>query len=175
MGEDKALLPFFSYNTLTQYQYEKFKPFFKKVYISSKIDKFDFEPNLILDKGEIYSPIVALQTIFNKLKDEKKIFIISVDTPFVKIDTISNLVDNSLNYDIVVPQTEKIHNLCGVFDKSCSLLINEMLSNDTHKVGFLLKKSKTKIITCSDEDEFMNLNDPKTYKKATLYISKTNI
>ncbi|WP_228135503.1 NTP transferase domain-containing protein [Halarcobacter anaerophilus] len=72
MGEDKALLPFSNSDTLSQYQYEKYKPFFKKVYISSKTNKFDFDANLILDKSNIYSPIVALKSIFESLKDEKK-------------------------------------------------------------------------------------------------------
>jgi molybdopterin-guanine dinucleotide biosynthesis protein A len=170
MGEDKALLPFSNFDTLSQYQYEKFKPFFKKVYISSKTNKFDFDVNLILDKSNIYSPIVALKSIFESLKDEKKIFIISVDTPFIKIETIKKLIDNSLNYEIVVPKTEKVHNLCAVFDKSSLLFIEKMLSEDIHKVGYLLKNCDTKIIKFYDEDEFLNLNDKITYNKASLYI-----
>jgi molybdenum cofactor guanylyltransferase len=52
MGEDKSLLPFSSSNSLTQYQYERLKPYFKNIYLSSKINKFDFADDnvLILDE-----------------------------------------------------------------------------------------------------------------------------
>lgn len=45
MGEDKALLPFASSNSLTQYQYDRLESYFKNIYISSKIDKFSFLKN----------------------------------------------------------------------------------------------------------------------------------
>ncbi|XOB62523.1 molybdenum cofactor guanylyltransferase MobA [Campylobacterota bacterium DY0563] len=171
MGEDKALLPFSNHNTLSQYQYDRLKSHFKKIYISSKTDKFDFDKNLILDKGEIYSPIVALETIFKTLENEQRIFIITVDTPFVKIETIKKIIDLSINYDIVIPEAEKTHNLCGVFNKSCLSLIKEMLNNNVHKVNYLIKNSKTKILQCDDENEFLNLNDKTQYNLAKSFIS----
>lgn len=174
MGEDKALLPFSNYKTLSEYQYERLKPYFKKIYISSKTDKFDFEKNLILDKEKIYSPIIALETIFKILQNEERIFIITVDTPFVKIQTIKKIIDLSINYDIVIPEAEKIHNLCGVFNKSCLSFIEEMLNNNIHKVNYLIKNSKTKILQCDDEYEFLNLNDKIQYQLAKSYISWTN-
>ena len=86
MGEDKSLLPFSSSNSLIEFQFNRLKPYFKDIYISSKNDKFDFlkdKSKLILDKNQdIYSPILALQTILEKFD---KVFIITVDTPFVKI------------------------------------------------------------------------------------------
>ncbi len=171
MGEDKALLPFSNYKTLSEYQYERLKPYFKKIYISSKTDKFDFEKNLILDKEKIYSPIIALETIFKILQNEERIFIITVDTPFVKIETIKKIIDLSINYDIVIPEAEKTHNLCGVFNKSCLSFIEEMLNNNIHKVNYLIKNSKTKILQCDDEYEFLNLNDKIQYQLAKSYIS----
>ena len=36
MGEDKSLLPFPPYKTLTHYQYQRLNKIFKNVYISSK-------------------------------------------------------------------------------------------------------------------------------------------
>ncbi len=143
MGEDKALLPFASSNSLTQYQYDRLESYFKNIYISSKIDKFSFlknkSKNLILDDGEIYSPIVALKTILNRINDEN-IFIITVDTPLVTLETINSLIDKSEEFDITVAQTEKTHNLCGVFNKSCLYLLEDMINKDIHKVGYLLKK-----------------------------------
>ncbi|MFW3405226.1 NTP transferase domain-containing protein, partial [Aliarcobacter butzleri] len=70
LGEDKSLLPFGSSNSLIEYQYKRLKHYFKNLYISSKIDKFDFlnPSDLILHENqEIYSPILALYSIFKKL------------------------------------------------------------------------------------------------------------
>ena len=174
MGEDKALLPFSNSNSLAQFQYERLKPYFKNVYISSKTDKFNFNSNLILDKGLEFSPIVALETIFKNLKDESKIFIITVDTPLVKMDTIKKLIESSIDFDITVAQTSKTHNLCGVFNNSCLCEVKQMLESGIHKVGFLLRNMNTNYIDFPNEDEFINLNDKVEYFKAKSLISWTN-
>ena len=168
MGEDKSLLPFSSYPTLTQYQYERLKKEFPNIYLSSKVNKFDFlenDNNIIYDKSDIYSPLVALQTIFNFIQTNK-VFILTVDTPFVKVESIKKLIIESQAYDITVAKTTRLHNLCGVFDKSILNNINQMINEDMHKVGFLLKKSNTNIIEFDNDDEFLNLNEMSDYKKA---------
>ena len=177
MGEDKSLLPFASYSSLTQYQYERLKPYFKDVYISSKVDKFDFQFDknkyLLLDNSEIYSPIIALQSILKKIEN-KKIFIITVDNPLVSIEAIKRIIEESINSDICVAKTEKIHNLCGVFSNNITSKIDDMLQEDIHKVGYLLKNSTTKYIQFNNDDEFINLNEKFEYEKAIKIISKTN-
>lgn len=174
MGEDKALLPFFNSNSLTEYQYDRLKPYFKNIYLSSKTNKFNFlkekSNNLILDKEGESSPIVALESIF-EIINSSKIFIITVDTPLVKIESIKKIIEESTNYDICVAQTTRIHSLCGVFNKSCLLNIKNMLSKDIHKVGFLLKKMNTNYVNFQEEDEFINLNDKTEYSKAKTLIS----
>ncbi|QKJ21560.1 molybdenum cofactor guanylyltransferase MobA [Poseidonibacter lekithochrous] len=176
MGEDKSLLPFDHSNSLTQYQYDRLKPYFKELYISSKINKFDFledESSLILDEGEVFSPLVALDTIIKKFENQK-IFIITVDTPLVSIDTINKIINSSNDYDITVAQTERIHNLCGVFSSSIRNSITKMLSDDIHKVGYLLKQNNTNVINLPENGEFINLNDKDEYNKALEIISLSN-
>ncbi len=145
---------------------------FKNIYLSSKENKFDFECNIILDEKEnVSSPIIALYSIFKQLKNEKKIFIITVDNPLVSIQSIKKLIDNSNNYDISVAKTERIHSLCGVFSSNILEYLDYMIKNDIHKVGFLLEKFKTNIIEFSNEDEFINLNYKSDYEKAKKLIS----
>jgi molybdopterin-guanine dinucleotide biosynthesis protein A len=168
MGEDKSLLPFSSSQTLIQYQYDRLKPYFKNIYISSKTDKFNFleKDSLILDKNkDIFSPILALDTIFEKFKDQK-IFIITVDTPFVSVDSIYKLIKESKDYDICVAQTEKTHNLCGVFSSNISSTIKTMIQNDIHKIGYLLNNSIHKILNFPNDGEFININNKDDYKIA---------
>lgn len=176
MGEDKSLLPFSTSKTLIQYQYERLKPYFKNIYISSKINKFDFLEidSLILDENqEVFSPILALDSIFNKLKNQK-IFIITVDSPFVSIETISKLIIESENYDICIAQTQKTHNLCGIFSSNISKTIKSMIKNDIHKIFYLIKNSKYNIIEFPNNSEFMNINDKEEYIESLYYINKSN-
>jgi molybdopterin-guanine dinucleotide biosynthesis protein A len=175
MGEDKSLLPFSSSNTLIQYQYERLKPYFKEIYISSKNNKFDFidEKSLILDENkDIYSPILALDTIFKKFEN-KKVFIITVDSPFVSIEAIKKLIDESIETDICVAKTEKIHNLCGVFSSNIRKTINEMISEDIHKIFYLIRNNNHKIIEFSNDNEFININNKNEYELSIKYINKT--
>ena len=176
MGEDKSLLPFSSSKTLIQYQYDRLKPYFKNIYISSKVDKFDFleKEFLILDENkDIFSPILALDTIFDKLKNQK-IFIITVDTPLVTIDSISKLIEESQNYDICIAQTEKTHNLCGVFSSNISLTIKNMIETDIHKINYLIKNNNYNIVNFSDNSEFININNQDEYQESLEYISLYN-
>lgn len=169
MGEDKALLPFSSSNSLAQYQYDRLKPYFKNTYISSKANKFDFDAEFIFDKDEVYSPIIALKTILENIESQE-VFIITVDTPLVSIETISKLIKESKDYDITVAQAERIHNLCGVFNKNNLSFIEEMLIKDIHKIGYLLKNNKTNIVNFPSEREFINLNRQEDYAEAKSLI-----
>ncbi|MBU3014458.1 molybdenum cofactor guanylyltransferase MobA [Poseidonibacter lekithochrous] len=177
MGEDKSLLPFSTYSSLTEYQYNKLKNNFEDVYISSKVDKFGFlsekEKYLILDKGEIFSPIVALETILQTIKTSK-VFIITVDTPLVSLDSINELLSKSKEYDICVARTQRTHNLCGVFSTSLVKFINKMLIEDIHKVNYLLRNNNTNYIDFPNDDEFINLNNKDEYIRALNIISKSN-
>ena len=173
MGEDKSLLPFSSSKTLIEYQYNRLKPYFKNIYISSKVDKFDFleKECLILDENkDVFSPILALDTIFKKFQNQK-IFIITVDTPFVSIDTIAKLIEESKDCDICIAQTEKTHNLCGVFSSNISLTIKTMIENDIHKIWFLIKNNIYKIIELPNNNEFLNINHRDDYEIALKNIN----
>ena len=175
MGEDKSLLPFSSSKTLIEYQYNRLKPYFKNIYISSKVDKFDFleKEFLILDENkDVFSPILALDTIFKKFQNQK-IFIITVDTPFVSIDTIAKLIEESKDCDICIAQTEKTHNLCGVFSSNISLTIKTMIENDIHKIWFLIKNNIYKIIELPNNNEFLNINHRDDYEIALRDINLT--
>ncbi|WP_418179436.1 molybdenum cofactor guanylyltransferase MobA [Aliarcobacter lanthieri] len=173
MKEDKSLLPFGFENSLIEYQYKRLKPYFKNIYISSKTDKFNFlnTNNLILDNNqEIYSPILALQTILETLEN-KKVFIITVDTPFIKIETISELINESQEFDITIAQTSRIHNLCGVFSKDILNVIKDMIKDDIHRINHLIKSTNYKILEFQNEDEFLNLNSKDDYCKALKLIT----
>ncbi len=121
-GKDKAL--FFA-----KKQYKYMNQFFEKVYISTNIDKFDFECELILDSSDIKAPIFALNDILEKFDE---VFIISVDTFGVKFDIIRKLI-----------QSRKVcikNPLVGFYDKSLLNKIKINIKNRNYKI-FNIQKS----------------------------------
>ena len=174
MGEDKALLPFSSYKTLTEFQYARLQKIFKNIYISCKNkNKFDFEANFIEDihNENIYAPTVGFIAVFTKLKVEK-IFVLSVDTPFVNYAIIEKILEeDNDNFDASIAQTsEGIQPMCGLYHRSLKNKFLNMQKTDTHKLGYLLKNSKTKYIFFEESELFLNLNYPHEYKKALTLV-----
>ncbi|MFK5977187.1 MAG: molybdenum cofactor guanylyltransferase MobA [Sulfurovum sp.] len=166
MGNDKALLPFGGYSSLSEFQYQKFFPLFEKVYISCKNNKFDFDFEIIEDRYEDSSPLVALISIFETLSVEK-IFLLSVDAPFVDKDTIERLFEVSNDSDIVVAKSPNgIEPLCGIYNSSILKIAKNQLSQNNHRLNDLLKLSNTHFVEFESEDVFLNMNYIEDYEKA---------
>ncbi len=174
MGEDKSLLPFGDFDTLTEYQYHKLKKSFKDVYISCKErEKFNFEASFIEDisTDNIFAPTTGFVSIFEYF-DEEKLFVISVDTPFVTNDVISTIInlDNN-NQDATIAKTDfGLHPMCGIYHKSLKNKFTKMLQENNHKLGFLLKSSNTKYVYFDDDEAFKNLNYFHEYTNALLNL-----
>ncbi len=66
MGRDKSLLPFGEFDSLIEYQYSRMKNIFDEVFISTKYNKFSFKAKLIVDNSNIFSPMMALKTTFER-------------------------------------------------------------------------------------------------------------
>jgi len=162
MEEDKCFLPFKN-TTLIKYQYDRLSKIFSNVYISSKVNKFDFDCELILENSEIYSPLIALDNILNNLNSN--VFIISVDTPLISLNSIEKIINSSKDFDITIAQTkdEKRHNLTGVFTINIKNKIKTMLSEDFHKIGYLIKNTNSNIVCDFCNGEFINLNTKEDY------------
>lgn len=170
MGKDKSLLPFGKFNTLTQFQLHRLSKIFKTVYISCKTkDKFDFEANFIEDVKtvSVFAPTAGFVAIFNELKEDS-FFALSVDSPFVSEEEIHTLVESdNTSLDATIAKTKSgTQPMCGIYHRSLESEFIDMLQNDNHKLGFLLKNSKTNFIHFDNEDVFLNLNLPCEYKEA---------
>ena len=172
MGEDKSLLLFDGKIMMIEYLYNKLLSIFDKVYISAKTDKFEKlqlpKKQLILDKNQtIFSPMIALESIFQTLPDNK-VFIITVDSPFVEKETIQKLIEKSDTFSITIAKdTENnTHNLCGVFSRDILPTIQEMIQQDIHKINYMIKHSKSyQEIVFDNSEQFLNINTKKEYKE----------
>lgn len=167
MKQDKALLPFGGYTTLAQYQVERFKPLFRTIYLSTKTNKFDFECNIIRDTHEVSSPLVGLCSIFETLKS-KKVFILSVDAPFVSEEIIQKIIaQDTLSTTSVIAQSPfGIEPLCGLYSRAITPIIYKQLKKNNHKLNDLITLAKSNLCFFEEDTAFTNLNHPHEYQKA---------
>ena len=175
MGEDKSLLPFGGFNTLTQFQLSRLKKIFKTVYISCKDkNKFDFlkenfQANFIEDikTHSVYAPTAGFVAIYETI-NEGSFFALSVDSPFVSHFEIKQIIEaDKLQSDATIAKTASgIQPMCGIYHRSLQNKFIDMLKEDNHKLGFLLKSSKTTFVDFEDEKPFLNLNHPHEYQEA---------
>ena len=170
MGEDKALLPFFGFQTLTEYQLSRLKKIFKTVYISCKDkNKFNFDANFIEDIQieSIYAPTAGFVTVFQKLQ-ENSFFALSVDAPFVSEVEIKKIIEqDQINVDATISKSPcGIQPMCGIYHRSLEIDFMKMLQNNNHKLGFLLKNADTTFVNFKDDKPFLNLNTKDEYLQA---------
>jgi len=169
MGEDKSLLPFGGFPTLTQYQLKRLTPLFHSLHISTKsADKFDFTADFILDPTEVeYAPTAGFVSSFRALRDDR-IMVLSVDTPFVDERVFQTLIDaDRAELDAVIAKTlSGSHPLCGIYHRSLLGEFERMLAEGDHRLGKLLASSNTLYIDFADEAPFANLNHPHEYQEA---------
>ncbi|MDP2077975.1 MAG: molybdenum cofactor guanylyltransferase MobA [Sulfuricurvum sp.] len=177
MGQDKSLLPFGNYPTLAQYQYERLSKLFSSVYISSKSrDKFDFNPQVIEDPiNSDFAPTAGFIAAFEHLKNER-IFVLSVDTPFVDETVIQILLEaDTPHYDAVVAKTlTGTHPMAGIYHQSLLGELKRMLNEGDHRLIKLLASAKTHYVQFPSEAPFSNLNHPNEYEEAISRYNNTN-
>ena len=166
MGQNKALLSFGNFDSLIEYQYNRLKPLFKSVYISTKDSSlFSFDAKFIIDIYDEYAPTIALLSIIRQLNEER-FFVLSVDSPFVKEHEIRRLIEADSG-DIVVARVEdKIHPMCGIYHKTIEFRLQKMVDNNNHKLKNLLRESDSTYVDFENETKFANLNTITDYKKA---------
>ncbi|MFA5233545.1 MAG: molybdenum cofactor guanylyltransferase MobA [Sulfurimonas sp.] len=170
MKEDKSLLPFGTFNTLTEFQLSRLSKIFKNVYISCKDkSKFDFEARFIEDikTSSTYAPTAGFIAIFEHLTSES-FFAISVDSPFIGENEIEKIIyADTKHADATIAKTASgMQPMCGIYHRSTNEKFSYMLKENSHKMGQLLNASKTIFVEFENEKPFLNLNHPHEYKEA---------
>lgn len=177
MGQDKSLLPFGNYPSLTQYQYKRLGKLFSDVYISAKNrDKFNFNPQVIEDPLESdFAPTAGFVAAFEHLHSER-IFVLSVDTPFVDAPIIQQLLDaDTPQYDAVISKSlSGTHPMVGIYHRSLLDELHRMLDEGDHRLGKLLSTSNTRYVQFEHEEYFSNLNHPNEYEEAVSRYNNKN-
>ena len=133
-------------------QYKKCKKIFKNVYFAAKYKKFKNYP-FFIEKSKIYAPIFALEEIIKKYK---KIFVLSVDTPFIEEKSIKKLLRQKA--------VAKNNPLIGFYDYTMLKEIN--LRKKTNLKIFKINKKSIKI----SQKELININKKEDLKANLPYF-----
>jgi len=171
MQTDKALLPFAGYATLSEYQYAKLNMLFETVFFAAKSNKFSFSCQLIEDRLQQSSPLVALISVFETLRAEE-VFILSVDAPFVDKEEIEKIIasTNPFSDAIIAQSPSGIQPLCGLYRKSILPLAYKHFKDKNYALHALLCAAHTTYIPFDDDNPFANLNTPQEYQEALMRL-----
>ncbi|MDF1878055.1 molybdenum cofactor guanylyltransferase MobA [Sulfurimonas sp. SAG-AH-194-C20] len=170
MGEDKALLPFAGFKTLTEYQHSRLSKIFTNVYISCKDkSKFNFSANFIEDETatDLYAPTAGFIATYKVLQN-MNIFVLSVDSPFIDNSIIQTLCkEHTKSFEATLAKTKHgLEPLCGIYSVSLEKKFIAMKDKNSHKLGQMLQSSHIQTINFDDTIKFLNLNYKKDYLQA---------
>lgn len=127
--------------------------------------------NLAKPKREKMADFSSMLALYSVLKafDDKFVFIIGVDTPFVSEKSIQRLILSANEALMIVPSVaNKAHFLCAFYHSQIAPLCLKCLQNGVHKISALsqnLPPNALKFVEFSDENEFFNLNTPQDYER----------
>jgi molybdopterin-guanine dinucleotide biosynthesis protein A len=131
MGVNKSLLKIDDV-TLIERCYELMKSVFAKVAISTNDPaRFDFV-NTVKIK-DIYQDFGPLSGIYSALRflNTQKVFILSVDMPFILPDLLRYLLNYKTDELITVPfAVQRTHYLCGIYGKELIPILESILESN---------------------------------------------
>lgn len=127
--------------------------------------------NLAKPKREKMADFSSMLALYSVLKafDDKFVFIIGVDTPFVSEKSIQRLILSANEALMIAPSVaNRAHFLCAFYHSQIAPLCLKCLQNGVHKISALsqnLPPNALKFVEFSDENEFFNLNTPQDYER----------
>ena len=134
-------------------------------------DNSALNANLAKPKREKMADFSSMLALYSVLKafENKFVFIIGVDTPFVSEKSIQRLILSANKALMIVPSVaNRAHFLCAFYHSQIAPLCLKCLQNGVHKISALSQKlppNALKFVEFSNENEFFNLNTPQDYER----------
>ena len=173
MGTNKAFLMIHNKPMITHI-YELLETFFPCIVIStSQPELFAFlDAATIADETRGLGPMGGIFSCLKSITTEKA-FVTACDLPFINRELIRLIVQNSADFDFVVPSTdkEKLEPLCAVYDKNMLNVMAEMIRMNDLSLQHLKNKCNTKVIYVKEELQnyndklFQNINTSSDFEK----------
>lgn len=162
MGSDKGLL-MLNNKPMIAHVIETLKQLTTDIIVVSNQSEYnEFGLPVFEDMIKEAGPLAGIFTGLTHSKHKKNI-VVSCDVPFVSIELLTFLLENSLDNDVTIPsKNDKTHQVIGVYDKDCAEVFKQELGNNQRKMKVALEKVKLNVVDANqfDEREFTNLNTP---------------
>lgn len=167
MGKDKGLCEFKG-KTLVTYAIEALLPLCDTILISSNnVDDYQkFGYQVVVDEYKGIGPIGGIYSSLKK-STTKHNLIISCDTPYLNTQLLEFILENSNNYDIVVPthSISFIEPLAAYYSSGIVNKLETSIKRSDYKLMNFLNKVKLKsinVVAIPDFSNklFINLNTP---------------
>ena len=166
MGKDKCDLEFDG-ETLLNLQIDKMKSIGITDIIASGYRGKDCKAKVISDdimKGPLSGILLGLKNIIND-----RAFVISVDVPLVRVESIKKVIDYSFEKDLDIVMMRHNGNrepLMGVYKKSLINDIEKILKGDKLSVMKLADAANCEFLDIDDDDKYyLNVNYKDDYDK----------
>lgn len=187
MGTNKAFLPFGKY-TLMEYQVQRFRPYFEKIYLSvpKMTDSWmqlaaRLDCTTIPDRVEKIGPLGGLYSCLSAVTEEM-LFFTPVDAPFTSTNaalticqTLEQAIEtNPSKYACVLKHPIRgMQPLSAAYAKTCLPAIKHMIQAENYRLRQLLTPEHTVI---SDilvpQEHFYNMNDMPSYYHALQMLAE---
>ncbi|MFC1716243.1 molybdenum cofactor guanylyltransferase [Candidatus Poribacteria bacterium] len=116
--------------------------------------------------GGIYTGLKVTETHYN--------LVVACDMPFVQPCLLTSLINNSKNYDVVIPVTaDGLHPTCTIYSRNCIEPIEEQIKTGNLKIIDFFPHVAVNSIDldalcpCCDPNVFFNINTNEDYLKAS--------
>ncbi len=173
---------------MVEYIYDKFSPFFNKIYLSVN-ERGDFS-HLGLNAQEIpdisrnAGPYGAILSCLTMISGDRAFFM-SVDTPFMDPRIAAYLYDLSYNYDITTFsfKDNMVDSICDVYHKRCIGPLFKSIFLKKSSRNYIQDRCYTNIIDLNEinnisnisiEQQFYKVQDRRSYYYAVFSILKHN-
>lgn len=187
MGTNKALLPFKD-KCLVEYVYDRFRPYFDKIYLSVN-ERGDYT-HLNLDVQEIpdiyrnAGPMGAILSSMTMVSEDRA-FYISVETPFMDPALGVYLLENSDTFDITTFKFsgDFLGTICGVYNRHCIAALGKcIISKNVTKSNFQSKcysnvleiEEIANVSPIALHQQFFAITDRDSYYMALMAVLKGN-
>ena len=172
MEMDKSLLKLGDYN-LVEHGILLLENFCENILISSNsLGDENFDHPVIPDKIEGIGPLAGIYSCLLN-SDHEHNFIISCDTPFLSKATVSYILENSEDYDIVLPEfIGYIQPLTGYFNRRILPVLEKEIQRSHFKPIQLFKSLNLKVLKIDETLTFyknylfFNINKRADYDEA---------
>ncbi|MBL7890771.1 MAG: molybdenum cofactor guanylyltransferase [Bacteroidia bacterium] len=158
MGFDKGLIEI-NNKPMVQYIIDQLKLITDTILIISNNNEYNkfghtVHADLIKNVGPIGGILTGLEYSQTKYN-----MVISCDTPFIKKNTLTELVKKIDKYDVIIASNKgEAHPLCGIYSKTIANQLRVLIENRQFKIRKAIQQFNTKVVEFETTSQFVNIN-----------------